>query len=220
MFCKYLQDIFNVPLVIQITDDKKFLYKDKDLDKYRGFALSNIKDIIAIGFDKSKTFIFRNSDYIHYLYPNVLKIQKSITLNKIYGAFGFKNTDNIGKIAFPAVQAAPAFSTSFPHLFDPTKSIPCLIPCAIDQDPYFRITRDVTKRLNHPKPCLIHSKFISALQGKTSKMSSSLDHTAIFMTDTPNQIRNKINKHAFSGGASTLEDQRKYGADPDVDIAY
>ena len=38
-----------------------------------------------------------------------------------------------GKISFPAVQAAPAFSTSFPQTFGDRKDICCLIPCAIDQ---------------------------------------------------------------------------------------
>ncbi|CAF1675443.1 unnamed protein product, partial [Didymodactylos carnosus] len=50
--------------------------------------------------------------------------------------FEFKGTDSIGKIVFPAVQAAPAISTSFPFIFDSkqiAQPLPCLIPCAIDQ---------------------------------------------------------------------------------------
>ena len=38
-----------------------------------------------------------------------------------------------GKYAFPAVQAAPSFSSSFPHIFGEHKDLQCLIPCAIDQ---------------------------------------------------------------------------------------
>jgi tryptophanyl-tRNA synthetase len=44
--------------------------------------------------------------------------------------------DNIGKYHFVAVQAAPSFSNSFPQIFGAKHDIPCLIPCAIDQDPY------------------------------------------------------------------------------------
>lgn len=44
--------------------------------------------------------------------------------------------------------------------------------------------------------------------------------SAIFMSDTPNQIKNKINKHAFSGGKDTAEEQRKFGGNPDVDVSY
>ena len=38
-----------------------------------------------------------------------------------------------GKYAFPAVQAAPSFSSSFPDIFGDHKDLQCLIPCAIDQ---------------------------------------------------------------------------------------
>ena len=66
-------------------------------------------------------------------YRNVLRIQKCVTVNQAKGIFGFVDTDCIGKIGFPAVQAAPAFSTSFPSIFAESKEIGCLIPCAIDQ---------------------------------------------------------------------------------------
>jgi len=64
IFCKYLQDAFNVPLVIQLTDDEKFLWKDLTLEACQGFAVDNAKDIIAVGFDMNKTFIFSNTGYI------------------------------------------------------------------------------------------------------------------------------------------------------------
>lgn len=51
-------------------------------------------------------------------------------------------------------------------------------------------------------------------------MSSSIPNSAIFLTDTPKQIKDKINKHAFSGGKATKEEQELYGADLDVDIPY
>ena len=40
------------------------------------------------------------------------------------------------------------------------------------------------------------------------------------MTDTPNQIKNKINKHGFSGGQETEEEHRRLGGNPDVDVSY
>ena len=44
-------------------------------------AISNIKDIIAFGFNPEKTFIFLDTEYIKELYPNVIKVQKAVTLN-------------------------------------------------------------------------------------------------------------------------------------------
>jgi tryptophanyl-tRNA synthetase len=51
-------------------------------------------------------------------------------------------------------------------------------------------------------------------------MSASDPTSAIFMGDTPNQIKNKINKYAFSGGQTSVEEHRKLGGNPDVDVAY
>ena len=131
-----------------------------------------------------------------------------------------KKSDNIGKAHFVSIQAAPSFSNTFPHIFGPKGDVPCLIPCAIDQDPYFRLTRDVAARLKYPKPALIHSKFFPALQGPGSKMSASNANSAIYLTDTANQIKNKINRHAFSGGQETAELHALHGGNPDVDVAF
>lgn len=119
-----------------------------------------------------------------------------------------------------SIQAAPSFSNTFPQIFGPKGDIPCLIPCAIDQDPYFRLTRDVASKLKYPKPALIHSKFFPALQGPGSKMSASNANSAIYLTDTLAQIKNKINRYAFSGGRETAELHAQLGGNPDVDVAY
>ncbi|NWS38843.1 SYWC protein, partial [Probosciger aterrimus] len=180
-------------------------------------------DIIACGFDISKTFIFSDLDYLGTstgFYKNVVKVQKHVTFNQVKGIFGFTDSDCIGKISFPAIQAAPSFSSSFPQIFNDKDNIQCLIPCAIDQDPYFRMTRDVAPRIGQPKPALLHSVFFPALQGAQTKMSASDPNSSIFLTDTPKQIKTKINKHAFSGGRDTIEEHRKYGGNCDVDVSF
>lgn len=129
--------------------------------------------------------------------------------------FGLTETDSIGKIGFPAIQAAPAVSSSFPFIFgeDNKEELSCLIPCAIDQvwfefsflwfldwlllllqDPFFRMTRDVAPRLNFPKCALLHSVFFPALQGAKSKMSASDATSSIFLTDSPTQIKDKVSR--------------------------
>jgi tryptophanyl-tRNA synthetase len=60
------------------------------------------------------------------------------------------------------------------------------------QDPYFRMTRDVAPRIGMPKPALMHSSFFPALQGAQTKMSASDENTAIYLTDTQKQIKNKV----------------------------
>ncbi|KAK7068784.1 Tryptophan--tRNA ligase, cytoplasmic [Halocaridina rubra] len=218
---KWLQDVFDVPLVIQLTDDEKYLWKDLKLEQCNKLAYENAKDIIAVGFDRNKTFIFSDIDFVGgAFYKNVLMVQKHVTFNQVKGIFGFDESSNIGKIMFPAIQAVPSFSSSFPFIFGGKKDVPCLIPCAIDQDPYFRMTRDVAPRLGFQKPALIHSTFFPALQGASSKMSASDENSSIFLTDTANQIKKKINKYAFSGGRDTIEEHREKGGDCEVDVSY
>ncbi|EGS18161.1 tryptophanyl-tRNA synthetase-like protein [Thermochaetoides thermophila DSM 1495] len=224
-FTKWLQDTFDVPLVIMMTDDEKYLFSEKKtIEEVQGYCLSNAKDIIAVGFDPNKTFIFSDFDYVGgAFYKNIVRLAKHITLNQARAIFGFNDSTNIGRIHFGSIQGAASWASSFPHIFGEDESktvgIPVLIPCAIDQDP------DVSARLKfqgkpYAKPALIHSLFLPALQGPGTKMSASIDESAIFMRDTPNQIKNKINKYAFSGGRVSVEEHRQFGGDTEVDVAY
>lgn len=257
LFTAWLQKAFQCPLVIQMTDDEKFLFKGTysnddagdgtgsdpnrtgdNLDHFAKLTIENAKDIIACDFIPEKTFLFSDLDYVGRMYPNIVRIWKAITVNQVNGVFGFDASSNIGKVAFPAIQAAPSFGSSFPYVLNQTNgndsaeandtaaTLGCLIPCAIDQDPYFRLTRDIAHKLvpkHHPllgKPSLIHSKFFPPLQGAQGKMSSSDANSAIFLTDTPEDIERKIKVHAFSGGRETKMLQQELGADLEVDVSY
>jgi hypothetical protein len=48
------------------VDDEKILWKGIPFDEMRVYLRENVKDVIAIGFDVRKTFIFSNLDYIGY----------------------------------------------------------------------------------------------------------------------------------------------------------
>ncbi|CAL0321215.1 unnamed protein product [Lupinus luteus] len=219
MFTKYLQDAFKVPLVIQLTDDEKFLWKNLTIEESRRLARENAKDIIACGFDVSKTFIFSDFDYVGgAFYRNMVNVAKRVTYNQAVGIFGFTGEDHIGKVSFPPVQAVPSFPSSFPHLFSGKENLRCLIPCAIDQDPYFRMTRDVAPRIGYHKPALIESSFFPALQGENGKMSASDPNSAIYVTDSAKEIKTKVNRYAFSGGQDSVEKHRQLGANLEVDI--
>lgn len=84
MFTKWLQDAFGVPLVIQLTDDEKTLWRNLDIDEARRLARENAKDIIACGFDASKTFIFSDFEYVGgAFYRNIVRIQRCVTMNQV-----------------------------------------------------------------------------------------------------------------------------------------
>lgn len=71
--------------------------------------------------------------------------------------------DNIGKVGFAAIQAAPTFCTSFPHIFGKRKDLRCLTVCGIDQDTFFRLTQDAAPMFGYHKPASIMSELLPAL---------------------------------------------------------
>jgi tryptophanyl-tRNA synthetase len=50
--------------------------------------------------------------------------------------------------------------------------------------------------------------------------SSAGQETAILLTDDEKTVKNKINKYAFSGGQATVEEHRRLGGNPDIDVPY
>ncbi|CAI9623899.1 unnamed protein product [Staurois parvus] len=104
IFTKWLQEVFDVPLVVQMTDDEKYLWKDLTIEETYQYTLENARDIIACGFDVNKTFIFSDLEYMgssRGFYKNVVQVQKHVTFNQVKGIFGFTDSDCIGKISFP-----------------------------------------------------------------------------------------------------------------------
>ena len=66
-------------------------------------------------------------------------------------------------------------------------------------------------------PSATFHRFITGLTG--DKMSSSKPESAIFLSDSPTDARKKI-MHAKTGGAVTLEEQRKNGGNPSECMIY
>ncbi|CCC80898.1 tryptophan--tRNA ligase [Thermoproteus tenax] len=208
---KWFSDKFGLEVYFQMTDDEKF-YDDPELslrDTTR-WAYENALDVIALGFEPDRLHLIVDTLDIKPLYPIAVKVAKKLTWNTVKATFGFTDSSNIGLIFYPSLQIAVAFL--------PTElrgeTTPVLIPCAIDQDPYFRLARDIADGLGYPKPATLYSKFIMALTGE-SKMSASNPESAIYTVDEPKAVKRKI-MNAFTGGRPTAEEQRKLGGNPDI----
>jgi tryptophanyl-tRNA synthetase len=219
IFTKWLQDKFDVELWFQFPDEEKTLFKENlTLDDTKRFTYENALDVIALGFEPKNTHFLIDTVNSKSMYREAMKVAKKITFSTTKAVFGFTNETNIGAIFYTAMQTVPAFLPSVLK----GKNIPCLIPYAIDQDAHFRISRDVLPKLGYYKPASLHSIFLPGLGGmmEQGKMSSSEEETAIFTTDSSEVVKKKINKYAFSGGADTIEEHRKKGGNPDVDVSY
>ena len=211
VFAKWLQDKFHVDIYFQLTDDEKFFAKQNlSLDQTTNFALENALDFIALGFKPENTKIIVNTKNIKTLYPIAAQVAKKINFSNTKAVFGFTNDTNLGMIFYTCLQSAPCFIED--------KQV--LIPLGVDQDPHFRITRDIAPKINKTKPALIHNIMIPSLLGPGGKMSASDEKSTIYTTDSPEVVKKKINKYAFSGGQSDIDEHRKIGGDPDIDVSY
>jgi tryptophanyl-tRNA synthetase len=211
IFTKYLQDKFKVNFYFQMTDDEKFLVDDQNkLADMTKFGYENALDLVALGFKPENTFIIYDVQDIDLLYDIALEVAKRITYSTAKATFGFQESTNLGWVFWPAVQAVPCFI----HRKLTGENVPALIPAAIDQDPYWRITRDIAQKLGYHKPAQIHNRFLPGL-GIGGKMSASEPETCIFTVDTPELVKRKV-WNAFTGGKGTAAEQKKTGADPNI----
>jgi len=215
LVAKSLQDNFGCDVYIPISDDEKFFVKKNlSFEEALKYSEDNILDLIALGFDPKKTFIFQDFVYTD-IYKYAAQIAKRITYSTAKAAFGLTPEKNIGWSFYPAVQAAHIL---FPQ-FHSKKHI-SVVPVGIDQDPFIRLTRDIAtqKDIDLEKPAALHSKFVPSLHGG-SKMSSS-GEGVILLSDDPKIVKKKINKYAFSGGQATVEEHRKKGGNTEVDVSF
>ena len=90
-------------------------------------------------------------------------------------------------IFYTSLQSAPCF----------IEDLPVLIPLGVDQDPHFRITRDVAPKIGKPKPALIHNIMIPALTGPGGKMSASDEKSTIYTTDSPEVVKRRLTNMDF-----------------------
>lgn len=218
VFCKWLQDKFDVEMWFQFPDEEKFLFKPElTFEKVQSYLQENMLDVAALGFDSKKTKFLIDTRHANLMYKEACKVAKKITFSTVKASFGFTDSTNIGSIFYTSMQAVPAFLPSVLK----GKNIPCLIPLGIDQDTHFRVSRDVIPKLGFYKPAITHCIFLPPLSGVEGKMSASgPEETSIYTTDSPEEVKRKINKYAFSGGQATVEEHRKKGGNPDIDVSY
>ena len=210
VFARWLQDKFGVNMYFQLTDDEKFYSKNTTLEETGKFAYENALDFVALGFRPENTKIIINTRNIRTLYPIAANVAKRINFSNTKATFGFTGETNIGMIFYTALQSAPCF----------IEDGPVLIPLGVDQDPHFRLTRDIAPKLARPKPALIHNIMIPGLGGPGGKMSASDQNNTIYTTDSPGAVRKKISKYAFSGGQPDVKLHRKHGGNPDIDVSF
>lgn len=173
-------------------------------------AIDQLSDILAVGLDPDRACIWRQSTQqdvkdIPYL------VSKGVTnnmLNAIYGErpFGLYLSAmiQVGDILLPQLLEGP---------------MPTVVPVGIDQDPHIRLTRDLTRKYFQGErrfflPGATYHRLLEGLDG-TSKMSKRNPNSSFTFDEDPTSIKKKL-QNAFTGGRSTLQEQREKGGNPDI----
>ncbi len=171
----------------------------------------------ALGLDVGRCNVYfqSRSDVVRHL---AFLLAKRVNFSEMRAIYGFVGESNISHIFYPMIDVADILHPQLEEFGGPR---PTVVPVGIDQDPHLRLARDVAARFQREfgfvLPSSTYHRLLPGLMGE--KMSSSKPETAIFLTDSAEDIKKKI-KDAFTGGRPTAAEQRKYGADPDKCRVY
>ena len=205
----YFQKKYGIPIFIPISDDESYVAKKvKTQEEALENSLKLAKELLAYGFDPKKTYIIIDQIFTN-IYNLAIKLSTHVTLSEIKATYGYNMEDNPGLFFYPAIQSAHII---FPQEKFGIKNV--LVPIGPDEDAHLRICRDIAGRMGYNKPAVLHARFLPGLDGE--KMSKSRAN-AIFLRDDEKTAIKKINQ-AYSGGAKTIEEHRKYGGKPEEDV--
>ena len=203
-----------------VADIEAYNTRIANLEELRKIALEEyLTNYIALGLKPTNCdFYFQSersriADKSNKYYSFASMVGRHVTQNEIKSIYGEISP---AKISSALLQASDILH---PQLIE--GSIPTIVPVGFDQDPHLRLARDIVQRIpqfNFIQVSSTYHKFLPGLKG--GKMSSSDSTSFIALTDSPEVAREKIMKHAFSGGRNSLEEHRKLGGIPEIDVSF
>jgi tryptophanyl-tRNA synthetase len=212
-------------IYIAVADLEAWNARGQSLEESRKIALEEyIPNYVALGLDLKKADVYFQSDRAkdgkkagaYYRLQNLLA--RHATFNEFKAVYGEISP---GKMVSALLQAADMLH---PQLDEFEGKVPVVVPVGIDQDPHLRLARDISRRITFgghvgfEQLSSTYHYFIKGLKG--DKMSASDENSYVALTDSAGVVKKKINKYAFSGGMKTIEEHRKKGGNPDVDVSF
>jgi len=206
---------------ICVADLEAYNARGQSLEDSKKIAEDYLLNYVAMGLDLKKCEIYFQSERsedakksnAYYRLQNLLS--RHVTFNEFRAVYGEVTP---GKMLAALLQASDMLH---PQLKEFEGECPVIVPVGTDQDPHLRLARDISQRIKNPKFTQLSSIYTLFLPGLSGgKMSASDPSSYIAPTDSPEEVKRKINKYAFSGGRDTLEEHRKYGGNPDIDVSF
>ncbi|MBU0636106.1 tryptophan--tRNA ligase [Candidatus Micrarchaeota archaeon] len=188
---------------------------DKKLDsmkKAKEIAVNNTAHALALGINKKEIYVQSQKPPRYYEFA--FELSKKMTENTFRAIYGHLD---LGKLSANFLQYADILHYQLKEFGG---ECPTLTGIGIEQDPHARASRDLVRRISYKMflPSFAYFQHQGGLKEGT-KMSASEPHTAIFLDDSLESAKQKIQR-AFSGGRESLEKHRKLGGIPEIDKSY
>ena len=185
-------------IFIMIADAQAFTDNADNPEKVRQNILEVALDYLACGLDPLVSTLFIQSQIpelaeLTFYYMNLVtvsRLQRNPTVKSEIQMRNFENSIPVGFFTYPISQAA-----------DITAFKATVVPVGDDQLPMIEQTREIVRKFNaiygetvvEPEALLPKNEICSRLPGidGKAKMSKSLNN-CIYLSDTPEEIRNKI----------------------------
>ncbi|MBU0530780.1 MAG: tryptophan--tRNA ligase [Nanoarchaeota archaeon] len=220
----YYQNL-GAKIFICVADVEAYNMRLASMEKLRRTAIDEyLINYIALGLKpKNCDFYFqssrsKDSKKTNAYHKLISLSSKKVTMNQLKAIYGDITP---GKIMSVMHQVADILHPELPE-FGGKK--PVVVPVGADQAPHLRLTRDIaagftkSKEYDFIPPSSTYHKFMKGLNGH--KMSSSDPYSYVALTDSEKVVKEKIIKHAFSGGRDTLKEHREKGGIPELDVSY
>ncbi|XP_063933091.1 tryptophan--tRNA ligase, cytoplasmic-like [Zophobas morio] len=207
-FCSGLQRCYHIPVIVQVCDIEKFYLEELVLEDIQKLYHDMVPQILSCGFDQNITYIFSNIQNSQFMYPNIIKIQKLISVQEIMDFYSLTINDIAGFVTHPSYAIAATFASSIPSLATHSQAWRCLCIYFCEKDVHYRLARNIACNIGETPPATLALKIFPGLRSVGTNMLLETAANSIFMVDTAAVIRKKINS-CLSGGRETIEEHRK-----------
>ncbi len=176
--------------------DYHAMTQHEEFINYKAYAADMAVDLLALGLDPKKVTLFFQKDVpetteLCWMFENVTPVAFLERMTQYKDYVAKEKSVNAGLMNYPVLQAADIL------IYGGNR-----VPVGEDQVQHVELTRDIARFWNNrfgetfaePKPLLTKTARVMSLNFPERKMSKSVANSAIFLTDSPDEIRAKVRK--------------------------
>jgi len=200
-----LQEEYKGRCYIFIADYHAMTQQD-EFANHRAYAFEMAVDLLALGVDPKKATLFYQRDIpetteLCWMFNTVVPLSYLERMTQYKDYIAKEKSVNMGLLDYPVLQAADIL------IYGGNR-----VPVGEDQVQHVELTRDIARFWNNrfgetfaePKPLLTKTARVMSLNFPERKMSKSIPGSAVFLADSPDEIRAKVRKAVTASAAEDM----------------